>query len=87
MKTNNNVEQFKVHNIFYFEDDHLIKVEEKMSGTKGNGDLFWYFDKDGLIHHGSRSSRESIALTKEKIDERGKFLITLAQAFLQKLTP
>lgn len=87
MKMNNNVKQSKTHNIFYFDDDHLIKVEEGMTSTEGNADMSWYFNKDGLIHHGTHSSRESFTLTKEKIDERGKFLATLAQTILQKLTP
>lgn len=86
--TTDKVQESKAYNIFYFNDGHLIKVEEGISGAKGNADMSWYFENDKLVHHKIRSDQAGDKQpSQEKIRERGEQLVIMAQAFLQKLNP
>ncbi|PZR22861.1 MAG: hypothetical protein DI535_25290 [Citrobacter freundii] len=82
------VEESKGYNIFYFDNGHLIKVEEGMSGAKGNADMIWYLNNDILIHHNIKSDLGAgKAPSEEKIRERGEQLVEMAKGFLQKFNP
>jgi hypothetical protein len=81
-------EESKAYNIFYFNNGHLIKVEEGMSGAKGNADMIWFFDNDKLIRYHIQAEQGGNKMPpEEKVRERGAQLVMMAQALLQKINP
>ncbi|NML23446.1 hypothetical protein HHL16_21380 [Pseudoflavitalea sp. G-6-1-2] len=61
---------------FYFNENKLIKVEEKVTADGKELLMDWYFENDKSVHYTSKSERS---------EERAEMLLKLAQGFLDKV--
>ncbi|MBO9659539.1 MAG: hypothetical protein J7527_12010 [Chitinophagaceae bacterium] len=72
------------YNIFYFEKDKLIKVEEGMNDLKQSFSIDWYFENDAAFFCKTIPEKEGAL---DKLQERGPLLVQMANAMLEKMAP
>jgi hypothetical protein len=70
------IKQMVATNIFYFDHNKLIKVEEFATEGDKNIDALWYYADDKPIYYTSKS---------DKSEERAELLLTIAKNMLGKI--
>lgn len=73
---NGTAKQMIATNIFYFDHNKLIKVEESATQDDKKIDALWYYEDDKPIYY---------TLKTDKAQERAELLLTMAKSMLQTM--
>ncbi len=84
MQNKDSVQTRSGYNIFYFDKDKLIKVEEGTNDENGSASIDWYFDNDIAFFYKITPQKQ---IKAEKLEERGKLLVVMAKSILEKTAP